>query len=316
MPSAGGTPGQSSGQQGRPEDSQGGSAGEASAEHRPPWEKSGGEPGESGEGAPQDSVTLEDSEEKKAAAAAAAAQAEASADAAAAPSESQVLEDAVEAMKRKSAEASLDESAASGGAPAASAGAAAAPGSLEEIQQAVDAGASQGGSTAAGGSGREAERLNAELNASLGRFDGAMLGERDRVQAKAEDTGSGASQGESAGMLDPDAASGEDAAEGDYGRVSAGPAPEASAGKGGEATANDSSSGSGMSTIGGGSGRKGDYTHTAATNTPPPDIPDGSDDDVVARQIREAAMKEKDPELRDKLWDEYRKYVNSAKRKS
>lgn len=310
-------PEQSSGQQGRPEANQGGSAGEASAERRPPWEKSGGEPGESGEGAPQDSVTLEDSEEKKAAAAAAAAaQAEASADAdaAAAQSESEVLEDAVEAMKRKSAEASLDEAAASGGATAASAGEAAAPGSLEEIQQAVDAGASQGG--AAGGSGREAERLNAELNASLGRFDGAMLGERDRVQAKAEDTGSGASQGESAGMLDPDAASGEDGAEGDYGRVSAGPSPEAGTGKGGEATANDSSSGSGMSTIGGGSGRQGDHTHTAATNTPPPDIPDGSDDDVVARQIREAAMKEKDPELRDKLWDEYRKYVNSAKRKS
>ena len=40
----------------------------------------------------------------------------------------------------------------------------------------------------------------------------------------------------------------------------------------------------------------------------PPDIPDGSDDDVVARQIREAAMKETDPELRKALWDEYRKY--------
>ena len=307
-------PGQSGGQQESPKNSQSGSAGEASAERRPPWEKSGGEPGESGEGAPQDSVTLEDSEEKKAAAAA--AQADAAADAASAQSESEVLEGAVEAMKRKSTDASLDEAAASGGATTAAAGAAAAPGSLEDIQQAVDAGASQGDATAAGGSGSEAERLNAELNASLGRFDGAMLGERDRVQAKAEDTGSGASQGESAGMLDPDAAAGEDGAEGDYGRVSAGPSPEAGAGKGGEATANDSSSGSGMSTIGGGSGRKGDYTHTAATNTAPPDIPDGSDDDVVARQIREAAMKEKDPELRDKLWDEYRKYVNSAKRKS
>jgi hypothetical protein len=28
----------------------------------------------------------------------------------------------------------------------------------------------------------------------------------------------------------------------------------------------------------------------------------------VARQIREAAMKETDPELRKALWDEYRKY--------
>jgi len=40
----------------------------------------------------------------------------------------------------------------------------------------------------------------------------------------------------------------------------------------------------------------------------PADVPDGRDDDIVARQIREAAMKETDPELRDKLWDEYRKY--------
>ncbi len=41
---------------------------------------------------------------------------------------------------------------------------------------------------------------------------------------------------------------------------------------------------------------------------PPEDIPDGSDDDVVARQIREAAEKEKDPKLREKLWEEYRRY--------
>lgn len=40
----------------------------------------------------------------------------------------------------------------------------------------------------------------------------------------------------------------------------------------------------------------------------PADIPDGKDDDIVARQLREAAEKEQDPELREKLWDEYRKY--------
>ena len=32
------------------------------------------------------------------------------------------------------------------------------------------------------------------------------------------------------------------------------------------------------------------------------------DDDIVARQLREAAEKEKDPELRKRLWEEYRKY--------
>jgi hypothetical protein len=40
----------------------------------------------------------------------------------------------------------------------------------------------------------------------------------------------------------------------------------------------------------------------------------GADDDIVARQLREAAMKEQDPELREKLWDEYRKYKQGTQR--
>lgn len=34
----------------------------------------------------------------------------------------------------------------------------------------------------------------------------------------------------------------------------------------------------------------------------------GEDDDIVARQLREAALKESDPELRKKLWKEYETY--------
>jgi len=41
-------------------------------------------------------------------------------------------------------------------------------------------------------------------------------------------------------------------------------------------------------------------------------VGDGSDDDIVARQLREAAMAEKDPELRERLWDEYRRYKSSS----
>lgn len=40
----------------------------------------------------------------------------------------------------------------------------------------------------------------------------------------------------------------------------------------------------------------------------PDDVGNGQDDDIIAKQLREAAMKEKDPELRAKLWEEYRKY--------
>ena len=41
-------------------------------------------------------------------------------------------------------------------------------------------------------------------------------------------------------------------------------------------------------------------------------IPDGSDDDVVARRLRKAAEQETDPELKDKLWKEYIDYKNNA----
>ena len=41
--------------------------------------------------------------------------------------------------------------------------------------------------------------------------------------------------------------------------------------------------------------------------TVPEDIGDGQGDDIVLRQIREAALKETNPILREKLWDEYRK---------
>lgn len=40
----------------------------------------------------------------------------------------------------------------------------------------------------------------------------------------------------------------------------------------------------------------------------PDDIPDAKDDDIIGRQLREAAMAESDPELKEKLWDEYRRY--------
>lgn len=43
---------------------------------------------------------------------------------------------------------------------------------------------------------------------------------------------------------------------------------------------------------------------TSRTDAPPAD----DDDDIVARQLREAAENETDPVLREKLWEEYRRY--------
>lgn len=41
---------------------------------------------------------------------------------------------------------------------------------------------------------------------------------------------------------------------------------------------------------------------------------DPKDDDIVARQLREAAEKESDPELREKLWKEYEQYKQNVPR--
>jgi hypothetical protein len=40
----------------------------------------------------------------------------------------------------------------------------------------------------------------------------------------------------------------------------------------------------------------------------PDDIPSPQGDDIVAKQLREAATFEQDPELRAKLWEEYKRY--------
>jgi hypothetical protein len=56
-----------------------------------------------------------------------------------------------------------------------------------------------------------------------------------------------------------------------------------------------------------------DSSGTGSGGAIPPDVGDGSDDDIIARQLREAAMSEEDPELREKLWQEYRDYKDSTK---
>ena len=41
----------------------------------------------------------------------------------------------------------------------------------------------------------------------------------------------------------------------------------------------------------------------------PEDIEINTFEDIVARQLREAALAEDDPNLRERLWEEYRKYT-------
>lgn len=163
--------------------------------------------------------------------------------------------------------------------------------------------AGSGTSATAGGSAT-ADRigeLNAELDSALGTFDGVILAERDAAKAGDDARADGAANSEQPGDDDG----------GDFdGGFSIPPAPPGPASGQGQVASegSENSSGNGTQPARAGDNRKGDYQHASASEAVPADIPDGSDDDVVARQIREAAQRETDPELREKLWDEYRKY--------
>jgi hypothetical protein len=127
--------------------------------------------------------------------------------------------------------------------------------------------------------------LEAELFSGISEFDEMLLREQERIKAATPHAGDGEGGGGSG-----DGESGEGGGAG-------------TAGEGDEQLA-DSNGGS--PTYGGGAGPG--STQPQGKNGAPPGTPDGSDDDVVARQLREAAEKEADPVLKQKLWEEYRKY--------
>ncbi|GAB3095576.1 hypothetical protein GCM10027217_09800 [Pseudomaricurvus hydrocarbonicus] len=159
--------------------------------------------------------------------------------------------------------------------------------------------------------------LEGQLDESMASYDGMILREREYVLSRSNQKGSEDELEAADGGGLPYEEVGEGDGEGDgQGGMGEG-APPPPSGPEGSASQMPGQSGSGNDSTSSGSGsrpegnqtREGDYQH-AGGYAPPADIPDGSDDDVVARQIREAAMKEADPALREKLWEEYRKYKN------
>jgi hypothetical protein len=125
--------------------------------------------------------------------------------------------------------------------------------------------------------------LDERLRRGYETFDGFILGERERAQNESNAAGSvaigggGGSGGAAGGQRQPQTI--EEASAATAGAVAAVGSPSTSSGEPQE------------------------------TFPPPEDIPSGRDDDVVARQLREAAMTEPDPELREALWEEYRNYT-------
>lgn len=171
--------------------------------------------------------------------------------------------------------------------------------------QQANAGEAGSGSPSASSYEERVAVLDKELDGSMGEYDGMILRERRNVLSRSSQDGSE----EQVEEFDRNAAYYE---EGDLSESGGGQGgdenavPGAPGGQGGQDGSGETVAQRGGHPNGsdaGGPGRANDQAYA-----PPEDIPSGDDDDVVARQIREAALYEDDPELREKLWEEYRKY--------
>ena len=148
----------------------------------------------------------------------------------------------------------------------------------------------------------EMAALEKKLGGSLAEFDQLLLEEARRAQVRAPD-GRSASAGESRGATVAEKKTSKGSGKGAS-------APTGTDPGSGKATPQKpaTEAGSAGGRIGGG-----DPGTAGSTAVTPPDVGDGSDDDVVARQIRQVAESERDPQLREKLWDEYRRYKQGTK---
>ena len=174
----------------------------------------------------------------------------------------------------------------------------------------------------AGGATTGEERraaLDAELSRSLGKFDQLLLKEKEVLEQnkRPADAAEAASRGGGSGGSGSGSAGSGSAGSGSSGSGSSGEGDAGATGQEGSESQEAAPGGrqSGDQSAGGavGGGTQGGGSSPETDSRVPADVSDGHDDDVVARQLREAAMAEKDPELRERLWDEYRAY-KSGKR--
>lgn len=151
--------------------------------------------------------------------------------------------------------------------------------------------------------------LDTELDASIAVFDGMILSERKKAEAvvAAMDTGNGSGTEQSGESLFEEG----DLSEGlpGYGEF---PGTSEDDQAVADPSADDLPSATDSQPE---TSKKGSPAAGSSTGGVPEDITGGGDDDIVARQIREAALKEKDPVLQEKLWDEYRKYKDQQRTK-
>ncbi|MCK4603794.1 MAG: hypothetical protein KAU41_03735 [Deltaproteobacteria bacterium] len=131
--------------------------------------------------------------------------------------------------------------------------------------------------------------LEASLTDSLGDFDEMLLKEQYRIAARQP------RQRESGGY----GGGGDFSGQGSEGTASTGEGIQDK--RAGDGAAQENIPAEGAKGSGGGD-QSSASTRQAGQDTL------AADDDIVARQLREAAEKETDPELKKRLWEEYRKY--------
>jgi len=156
----------------------------------------------------------------------------------------------------------------------------------------------------------EVAALDRELDASLSEFDDLLLKELDKIQAKsaqkmhdlAEEAAAAAKRLREKGV-DAEAAAAETASETEAAQE--------------EQTAAAAEKDAGPAPEGGGETERAakEPSREGSQGTPRDSASHGSpeDDDIVARQLREAAENETDPELKEKLWKEYEEYKKSSR---
>ncbi|MGA1104619.1 MAG: hypothetical protein ACO3T7_13415, partial [Pseudomonadales bacterium] len=155
-----------------------------------------------------------------------------------------------------------------------------------------------------GGSDQRVAELDAELNASIAVFESEMQSAREAASAALSGKTLTAVAGQE---RSGDFERGLEANAGDADGDEEGAAAATRAGLGQEASGDDGDS---QDVI---TGRTPDGRRFESPPPPedldiPEDIPSPQGDDIVAKQLREAAMAEQDPELREKLWEEYKRY--------
>ena len=155
-----------------------------------------------------------------------------------------------------------------------------------------------------GSGGESIEGLDAELDASLEGFDDSVGGSSSQGPSEIDILSPSGSSGVTVGTDEPLFE------EADSGIPDIGNAEAEQAAQDSPDSPDSAEGAADQSNPQGGEMGDGQQPADAAVIPIPDDIDDGQGDGIVLRQLRDAAMRETDPVLRERLWDEYRRIKN------